>query len=285
MDNLCLLIGDLYRLDNAVADHLEFSFQTFVGNREKPKTVVFQPHQTISGLRQPSCGLGVPSQAVQVDDVQLKVRCERGDIVERDCSCDSTFMLRIMDDVGTAIRTAFHWIPQDQFCYLIMDNAGGHGTDQAIETYTNILRERYKIKIIFQVPRSPYTNVLDLGAWCALQTRVEKVHYMRRCEVECLAKSVYEAWNADNNFDVVVGKVFNRLQNVLVLILEGNGSNHLVEKKRGKQFRNLDLPQVLGAEQNNNQQQVVDAGQHEDQVFYDLILDEDDGDDIGAGLI
>ena len=55
-----------------------------------------------------------------------------------------------------------------------MDNAGGHGTDDAISEYTARLRDVYNITIIHQVPRSPFTNVLDLGVWCSLQARVEK---------------------------------------------------------------------------------------------------------------
>ena len=40
----------------------------------------------------------------------------------------------------------------------------------------------------------------------------------------------------------MITKVFNRLRNVLVLIVEANGKNDLVETKRGKNFYMLDLP-------------------------------------------
>jgi len=58
--------------------------------------------------------------------------------------------------------------------FLIMDNAGGYGTDDAIIEYTSRLRDVYNIEIIHQIPRSPFTNVLDLGVWCSLQAAVEK---------------------------------------------------------------------------------------------------------------
>ena len=45
----------------------------------------------------------------------------------------------------------------------MMDNAGGHGSNEAVEKYTEDLKNKYKIEIIQQVPRSPETNVLDLG--------------------------------------------------------------------------------------------------------------------------
>ena len=119
-----------------------------------------------------------------------------------------------------------------------MDNAGGHGTDATIEQYKKMLLDDFNIELIHQVPRSPYTNLLDLGVWCSLQSTVEKMQYQKRTDV-------YEAWNTSftvTGLDSVIGKVWNRLSNVLVLILEGNGSNNLVEKKRGKKFYNLDMP-------------------------------------------
>ena len=67
-------------------------------------------------------------------------------------------MSGVMDDVGKVIRDEYYWIPINKPCYLIMDNAGGHGTGEAIEKYTQILREKYNINLIWQVPRSPYTK-------------------------------------------------------------------------------------------------------------------------------
>jgi hypothetical protein len=33
------------------------------------------------------------------------------------------------------IRSFHHWIPAEETIFLIMDNAGGHGTNDAIEQY------------------------------------------------------------------------------------------------------------------------------------------------------
>ena len=62
--------------------------------------------------------------------MMLKVVVKRkvGAIVEVDCNCDSSFMLRVMNEVRKAIRDAYYWIPINKPCYLIMDNAGGHGS-------------------------------------------------------------------------------------------------------------------------------------------------------------
>ena len=46
-----------------------------------------------------------------------------------------------------------------------------------------------------QVPRSSYTNVLDLGFWMALQARVERQHFLKRATTHALVNSVNEVWN------------------------------------------------------------------------------------------
>ena len=122
-----------------------------------------------------------------------------------------------------------------------MDNAGGHGTNETIKKYVSILDIKFNIETIFQVPRSPYTNALDLGVWCALQSRVETEHYGKRCEVQALSNTVMETWN-QGHLDGMIEKVCKRIQKVLVLIVEGKGKNDLVETKRGKKFADLDLP-------------------------------------------
>ena len=60
-----------------------------------------------------------------------------------------------MNEVGKAIRDAHHWVkwdPQnvqesDVMC-LMMDNAGGHGSNEAVEKYTEDLKNKYKIEIM-----------------------------------------------------------------------------------------------------------------------------------------
>ena len=104
-----------------------------------------------------------------------------------------------------------------------------------------LLNEKWNVETIFQVPRSPYTNALDLGVWCALQSRVESKHYGKRCEVQALCNTVMQTWN-HGHLDTMIAKVCKRIEKVLVLIVEGKGKNDLVETKRGKKFADLDLP-------------------------------------------
>ena len=91
--------------------------------------------------------------------------------------------------------------------------------------------------------------MLDLGVWCALQAAVERTHYMRLCEVNALVHSVNETWE-NGVLDRSIQNVFNRLKKVLVLIIEGNGSNELVETKRGNQTVRADLPAAAEEVQN-----------------------------------
>ena len=180
---------------------------------------------------------------VNIDNVkrmQLKVRNKKGDSMQVDCSCDSKFMLKIMNKVGSEIRKKYHWVDSKETIYLVMDQAGVHGTKEVIETYTKTMKSTYNIEIIRQVPRSPYTNILDLGFWCSLQSEVQKKHYGKLCKVEAPVDSVYRTWDSDILSNVLV-KVCNRLQKVLCLIVSAKGANDLVEKKRGKKGGEMNL--------------------------------------------
>ena len=176
-----------------------------------------------------------------LDDITLQVHYKQGDEIKEDVSCDSEFMLGVMDRVGEALRKAFYWVRQNEWIYLVMDNAGGHGTAEAWETFTNSLTTKYKVKIIRQCPRSPETNVLDLGIWLSIQAAVEKRMHLRRGDKEALANATTEAWKYHLSVESFT-RVCDRLRNVLALIAEDNGGNALVEEKRGKAFRGLDLP-------------------------------------------
>ena len=172
------------------------------------------------------------------------MRQKLGDEVEEDASCDSEFMLSAMDRVGVAIREKYHWVLITHKIYLVMDNAGGHGSNDAIAQYKKMLEDDHNIEIIFQTPRSPYTNVLDLGVWMALQAQVERQHYLQRCNANALVNTVMRTWN-EGHLDHAITKVFLRLKNVLCNIIEAKGGNDLVESKRGKEFENIKIEDIL----------------------------------------
>ena len=74
---------------------------------------------------------------------------------------------------------------------------------------------------------------------------------------------------------------------MLVLIVEGKGGNDLVGKKRGKKFRNLDLPPEFLNQNNSDQQN--DPTEPEvtgnNELFFDLVVDDEDSDDKNLSII
>ena len=44
-----------------------------------------------------------------------------------------------------------------------MDNAGGHDKIEVTKAYVEKLEKDYNITVVWQVPHSPETNLLDLG--------------------------------------------------------------------------------------------------------------------------
>jgi hypothetical protein len=49
----------------------------------------------------------------------------------------------------------------------------GHESNEAKDGYEKRLIEKSNIEIVWQVPNSPETNMLDLGAWMCIQSFVE----------------------------------------------------------------------------------------------------------------
>ena len=109
-----------------------------------------------------------------------------------------------------------------------MDNAGGHGSKSIIDEYTDNLNKDYNIEIIWQMPRSPYTNALDLGFQISLQSRVERMHFGKICSTKALVKYVKDAW-IDPSSICILNKVFLRLKNVIYTIVKANESKYLVD--------------------------------------------------------
>jgi hypothetical protein len=85
--------------------------------------------------------------------------------------------------------------------------------------------------------------------WCVLQARVEKEHKGKRCDTTSLTNSIYRTWG-NHTLDEGISKANKRLEKVLHLIKEGEGSNELVKSKRGKKYLLLDTYQIIetGAE-------------------------------------
>ena len=145
-----------------------------------------------------------------------------------------------MLSIGAKIRSKMHWIEGP--IYLIMDNAGGHGTRDAIDEYVDDLATEYNVHIVWQIPRSPETNLLDLGIWNSLQSHVDRVFRGNKQDVQALARTVMTAWESYYTEDVFE-RVFVRWEKVLRLIIASNGNNSLVDEARGNQVVPIVLPE------------------------------------------
>jgi hypothetical protein len=226
----------LYGLHEDVAEHLTFSHCT---HKKNGKREIKRRYMDENGVGYNELLIGNQtfidehgvSQELTINDIGLSVRVPRGSEVEKDVSCDSTFMLESLEDAGTSIRSALHWVDSDDPIYLFIDNAGGHGTDEAKGEYESTLLKKYRIIVVWQVPNSPETNLLDLGFWATQQAIVERLHRLCRMDPDGLSRTVRDAFLLVEA--VTISKIFKRWELVLQLIMNGKGSNELVESKRG----------------------------------------------------
>ena len=170
---------------------------------------------------------------MSLDQLFLGVWYKEGDVTTEDINCGSDYMLAVMPKVDKAIREAFFWVPLDDYVYLVLDSAGGHGTKEAIAKYKADLFLEYKIILVHQVPQSPDTNVLDLGIWMSLQSAVAKMHRLQRGDKEALDCTVRQVWSEVTN-EQAFTKVFDRLVKNYDIIRRCGGDNELVEEFRGK---------------------------------------------------
>lgn len=187
---------------------------------------------------------------------KLAVKREKGEGRLVDVTCDSKFMQYAMKIVGKKIRETYHWVPVDWPIFLYLDNAGGHGTKEVVAEYVRELKEEHNVVCIHQRPRSPCTNILDLGVWMSFQSVVEKLHWQKRREKEALWGTVEKAW--EQLEPIKLTNVYARWRLVLDLIIEDEGGNSLVESRRGKLFSvpstELETPETLDPEEGEDEQ-------------------------------
>ena len=230
-------IAEAYLLDDYIKERIVLSYTTHTKTGKTRK--VERIHQNedddipiISNNRLIINGQGI-ARLLTLDDLTLHVEYHPGDSVENDITCDSKFMLNIIEDIGYSIRDSFHWVDPDVPIHLYMDNAGGHGSDEAKKEYVSILFVKFNILVIWQIPNSPETNMLDLGVWRTIQAMVEYLHRQRRMDTDVLALSVEEAFKKLDGYDKLQA-VAERWIKVLDLIILGKGTNDKVEQFRGR---------------------------------------------------
>ena len=72
----------------------------------------------------------------------------------------------MMDELVNSIRSAYSsiWVFNEEIIYLVMDNTGGHGKNEAVLEYSKYLAANYNIVVHHQVPQLPETTITVLGA-------------------------------------------------------------------------------------------------------------------------
>ena len=170
----------------------------------------------------------------------MRVLHKAGDPHEIERTCDSSFMDEVMPEIGAVMRKAYHFVPKTTPLYLFLDNAGGHGTKECVGNYTDMLKDEYNIILKHQQPRSPETNMLDLGAWNSFQSFVEKLHYRKRSDADALSRTIVAAWKTYFSEKVFL-KIYSRWQKVLQLIIDDDGGNALVDGRK----RELTVPLIF----------------------------------------
>jgi hypothetical protein len=226
----------IYGLHSDIAENLAFSYYSYNKKGKKKLVRMFIDEvgngydELLLGHKQIVNEKG-EHHLLTINDVDLSVRVPRGTQTEKDVSCDSKFMMRSVEGVGTTIRQTLHWVDEDEPIYLFMDNAGGHGTNEAKGEYEHVLLSKHKIIVVWQVPNSPETNLLDLGFWATHQAIVDRLHRLRRMHPDALARTVRESFNLVGPSTVM--NIFERWELVLELIMCGEGTNEFVEARRG----------------------------------------------------
>jgi hypothetical protein len=108
-----------------------------------------------------------------------------------------------------------------------LDSAGGHRVSESIEYLNDVgMKKNPPISFITQPTRSPDTNVLDLGIWRSMSSRMTSVKYDRYSAYSMdqrIINAVEDMWREyDPN---VLHNIFVTLKMVLYEIQSHNGGN------------------------------------------------------------
>ena len=168
------IIGEFYQLEDLVVQSLTFAYHSHTSTGRTVKVVRFNEGPL---LRNWTCvdDKG-ESHPLYLDQLDLYRHVPVGTEMTVDVTCNSEFMLKHVRNMGQAIRDKYHWLPLSTPIYMVLDNAGGHGSTDAKRRFTRLLKRRFNVVCVWQVPNSPECNMLDLGAWAAIQKQVEERH-------------------------------------------------------------------------------------------------------------
>ena len=168
------------------------------------------------------------------------------------------------------------WFTSDSVINII-NPVSSLPTDEVKKEYERILKDDYFILILWQSPNSPETNLLDLGGWRTIQHVVEIKHKQLLMNENCLAKTVFDAFEAFDGYTKLAA-IAKRWELVLDLILDDDGGNDLVETKRGNLTKSLLGRNLPNCDVYNMDRSNGDVG------IYEIYTDSEDEMNEGGGI-
>jgi hypothetical protein len=154
----CLYLN--YGLNRKVSSNIVCTYHTWVPNRDTQdgvktsKKIIVRidddnNDKILDGKKIRSEENGV-LRPITFNDITLHVCIPWNTCVERDVNCDSQFMIDCIDEISASIQNAYHFIPETEKIYLFMDNAGGHGSNEAKDGYEKRLIEKFLMLVHYQ---------------------------------------------------------------------------------------------------------------------------------------
>jgi hypothetical protein len=101
------LITDNYQLDPDVTEDLHFHFISYRGINRRSVYTTMSDNKTLENTRKTITTEDGEINTITLHDLQLTCFI----LVEQECSCDSNFMLRVMNGISATIQLQTPWIP------------------------------------------------------------------------------------------------------------------------------------------------------------------------------
>jgi len=133
-DELIPTITLNYCLDETIVDRIEIYTTTFIGDNGNIRDVRLDYMSNI--LVQQIIldrNKSLPQVTITINDVYIRIRHRAGDTFARDASCNSEYMTEAMARVDATMRSKYYWVPMNIPLYLVLNNAGGQGTNECIK--------------------------------------------------------------------------------------------------------------------------------------------------------
>ena len=148
--NLLMRIGVEYTLPPLISENLCFLYESFEYKSKKRDIIKRKWVQIdkkdnkpllVNRFKKVVQNGQLISKPVNLSDLHLRVNQQPGHPMWDDVSCNSDFMMKVVDDIGDSIRKAHNFIPHTTPVYLFVENAGGHGKKEIKSEFVEILKK------------------------------------------------------------------------------------------------------------------------------------------------